>query len=206
MRALRLATVATSLLIISIQAPTANAQIFDTGVGVCRLCGHSELDTQRYVNSFLNQMFFPRSTLRSSVIAVDLYLLTATYTMYGRLSPDPNFSSVTVSITAELKNVLPTGKYHVTVTTPGGVTSTEIYAIGSERFSIVHDYAPGARRVDEDGDGGAANVASGGSGSRSGPPLRVGSQIRGGSRGPAKCTHVRREDRRNETIVWCSVD
>jgi hypothetical protein len=206
MRALRLATVAASLFIISIQTPTANAQIFDTGVGVCRLCGHSELDTQRYVNSFLNQMFFPRSALRSGVIAADLYLLTATYTMYGRLSPDPSFSSVTVSITSEIKNVLPTGKYHVTVTTPGGVTSTEIYAIGRERFSVMDVYEPGARRVDEDDDSSDVSVASGGSGVRSGPPIRVGSQIRGGSRGPAKCTHLRREDRRNETIVWCSVD
>jgi hypothetical protein len=204
MRALRLATVAATLLVISIQAPTANAQIFDTGVGVCRWCGHSELDTQRYVNSFLNQLFFPRSALRSGVIAGDLYFLTATYTMYGRVSPDPVFSSVTISITAEIKNVIPTGKYHVTVTTPGGVTSTETYAIGSERFSVVFDYAPGARRVDDDDSD--IKVASGGGGGRAGPPVRVGSQILAGSRGPAKCSRSRREDRRNETIVWCSAD
>ena len=205
MRALRLATVAASLLIISFQVPIASAQIFNTGVGVCRLCGHSELDTQRYVNSFLNQMFFPRSTLRSGFIAADLYLLTATYTMYGRLSPDPDFSSVTVSITAELKNVLPTGRYQVTVTTPGGVTSTRIYAIGSERFSVVHDYETGAKRVDEEDEGGSGvKVTGGGSGARSGPPASRALEIRGGSRGPAKCRQSRREDLRYETILWCS--
>ena len=206
MRALRLATVAISLLFVSLHAPIANAQIFDTGVGVCRFCGHSELDTQRYVNSFLNQLFFPNSALRRGVIAGDLYLLTATYTMYGRLSPDPVFSSVTIAITAEIKNVLPTGQYHVTVTTPGGTTSTETYAIGSERFSVMEDYEPGARRVDEDDSDRGADSGTGGSGGRSGPPTGGGPQIRGGSRGPAKCSRSRRVDRRNETIVWCSID
>jgi hypothetical protein len=204
MRALRLATVAASLIIISVHAPVAHAQIFNTGVGVCRSCGHSELDTQRYVNSFLNQLFFPRSTLRSSIIAADLYLLTATYTMYGRLSPDPVFSSVTIAITAEIKNALPTGKYHVTVTTPGGVTSTRIYAIGGKRFSVAHEYEDGAKRVDEDDSDSGSGGGIGGSGGRSGPPVSRGPQVGGAGRGAARCSQSRRQDLSRETILWCS--
>ena len=59
MTAARLATVAAVLLLSSLYTPAANAQtLATTGKGLCRVCGHSELDTQRYVNSFLNQLFF----------------------------------------------------------------------------------------------------------------------------------------------------
>lgn len=202
MRALRLATVAAALLFSATQTPVANAQIFaSTGEGVCRVCGHSELDTQRYVNSFLNQMFFPSTAPRRAGIAASLYLLTATYTMHGSKSPDPRYSSVTVAITAEVKNALPTGSYHVTVTTPGGHTETKTYAIGSRRFNVRDGYAPGAVRGNTNsiGIGGARN---------SGPPNQNGQTTgRGrGHKGPARCSRARVEIRGNETIAWCSVD
>lgn len=204
MRALRLATVAVLLSFTVLQSPAADAQILTTGEGVCRVCGHSEIDTQRYVNSFLNQMFFPNRFDTRTAVAASLYLLTATYTMHGRLSPEPNLSSVTIAITAEVANALPTGRYRVTTTTAGGETSTKTYAIGSERFSVFYPYAPGALNSARDQ---VANPGGGGSGGRSGPQTSGGpGGIRGGSRGPAKCSRSRREDRRNETIVWCSRD
>ncbi len=199
MRALRLATVAVSLLIVSNFTPIANAQILDTGDGLCRPCGHSEYDTQRYVNSFLNQMFFPKSALRSATIAASLYFFNGTYTMYGGRSQDPDFSSVTIAITAELKGALPTGNYRVVVTTPGGETTTSVYVIGNTRFRILGRFVPQ--------DGSSRDNSFGvGSAGRSRPPTGGGPQSRGGSRGPAKCSRSRREDRRNETITWCSQD
>ena len=197
MRALRLAAIAVFLSIASFHTTTANAQIFDTGEGRCGPCGHSERDTQRYVNSFLNQLFFPRSVPRRGFVTANLYLLTATFTMHGGRSPDPNFASVTIAITAEVKNALPTGSYRVTVTTPGGKTSTSTYAIGDRRFRVM---GPLVRRPDPSSGGGIVV----GSGGRSGPPTPVGGQIRPGSRGSARCSRSRREDRGNETIVWCS--
>lgn len=215
MRALRLATVALTLSIAVLQASAVNAQIVTTGKGVCRLCGHAQLDTQRYVNSFLNQLFFPNSAVRRASIATSLYLFTATYTMYGRLSPDPLFNSVTVAITAEIKNAVPTGKYKITVTTPDGTTTTKTYAIGAERFSVRHDYAPGAIDAggeSQSGPGGKAGSGPG-SGGRAGPgtngrwaiPTSNHPRYGPGSGGrPAKCSRSRREDRGNETILWCS--
>lgn len=194
MRALRLATLAASLLIVSVYTPITNAQILDTGVGRCLRCGHSEIDTQRYVNSFLNQMFFPDSFLRHSAVAASLYLFNGTYTMHGGRSPDSNFASVTIAMTAELKGALPTGNYRVVVTTPGGQSSTKTYAIGDTRFVVAGPLFP------------RASDGTGGSSGRSGPPTGGGPQIRGGSRGPVKCTRSRREDRRHETIAWCSLD
>lgn len=200
MRALRLATIAVFLSIVSFHTTTANAQIFDTGEGRCGRCGHSERDTQRYVNSFLNQLFFPRSLPARGFVTANLYLLTATYTMHGGRSPDPNFASVTIAITAEVKNALPTGSYRVTVTTPGGKTSTETYAIGNTRFRVM---GPPDSRA-EPGAGSSIGVGSGG---HSGPPTGGGpGQTQGGSRGSARCSRSRREDRGNETIVWCSAD
>lgn len=196
MRVLRLATVAVFLAIVSVQSTTANAQILDTGEGRCGLCGHSERDTQRYVNSFLNQMFFPRSGSVRGFVAANLYLLSGTFTMHGNQSPDPKFDRVTIAITAEVKNALPTGNYRVTVTTPGGQTSTKLYAIGDTRFVVV-----GNLNFAEE-----TSSVTGAGGGRSGPPASRGPQVRAGSRGPAKCSRSRREDRRNETIVWCSAD
>ena len=146
MKAPRLAAVAIVLLLSIAYAPATTAQVLGTGSGVCLRCGHSELDTQRYVNSFLNQLFFPYSAIERAAIAASLYPLTATFEMTGLRSPDLNFNSVTIAITAEVKNLLPTGNYHITVTTPGGTTSTNTYAIGDTRFSVTHDYAEGARR------------------------------------------------------------
>ena len=199
MRPLRLATVALLLSFVSLHMPIAHAQIFNTGEGRCGLCGHSERDTQRYVNSFLNQMFFPDTTLRRAAVVASLYLFNGTYTMHGNRSPDPNFSSVTIAITAEVKNALPTGNYRVTVTTPGGKTSTDLYAIGDSRFRVAGPLVSRAERSSGSGTGVGSN-------GRVGPPTRVGGRIRAGSGGGAKCSRSRREDRRNETIVWCSQD
>jgi hypothetical protein len=199
MRSLRLATVAVLLSIISIHTTSANAQILDTGEGRCGRCGHSERDTQRYVNSFLNQIFFPNSVLRRGTIAASLYLFSGTYTMYGGRSPDPNFASVTIAITAELKGALPSGNYRVVVTTPGGKTSTESYAIGNVRFRVI---GPLYSRVGR----GSGSRAGAGGGGHSGPSTGMGTPIRPGNRSPAKCSRSRREDRGNETIAWCSQD
>jgi hypothetical protein len=200
MRALRLAAVAVLLSITSIHAPLANAQILDSGVGRCLMCGHSELDTQRYVNSFLNQMFFPRTLLGRAFVAGNLYILSATFTMHGSQSPDSDFASVSIAITAEVKNALPTGNYHVTVTTPGGKTSKATYVIGDTRFSVNYAYVSGAVS------NGARRTGSSRVG-YSGPPTSSGPwQNRGRPRGSAKCSHSRREDRGNETIAWCSRD
>jgi hypothetical protein len=199
MRALRLAAVAVVLSIVSIHSTIANAQILDTGEGRCGLCGHSERDTQRYVNSFLNQMFFPRTALGRSFVATNLYLLTATFTMYGNRSPDRNFASVTIAITAEVKNALPTGNYRVTVTTPGGKSSTKLYAIGDTPFRVI---GPLGFREERS----SSRSFGVGSGGRSGPPTGGSGQSRGGSQGPARCSHSRREDRAKETILWCSAD
>lgn len=204
MRALRLATVALVLSISVVHTPAANAQIVTAGLGVCHRCGHAELDTQRYVNSFLNQLFFPSSAVRRASVTASLYLFTATFTMYGNLSPDPRFNSVTIAITAEVKNAIPTGKYRVTVTSPSGMTSTETYAIGAERFSVRHDYAPGAiesgatRRQGPGRNGGSGPGSNGGSG-----PPPSGPRSGPGGR-PAKCTRSRLESRGNNTILWCS--
>lgn len=201
MRASRMATVAVFLSIVLIQSTTATAQILDTGEGRCSLCGHSERDTQRYVNSFLNQMFFPRSGSTRAFVAANLYLLSGTFTMHGARSPDANFDRVTIAITAEVKNALPTGNYRVTVTTPGGKTSTDLYAIGNTRFRVIGQLA-----FPEEQNSGRSSSGVG-SGGRSGPPVWVrGVLVRGGSRGPAKCSRSRREDRGNETIAWCSRD
>jgi hypothetical protein len=194
-----LATVALLLSVVSIHMPVANAQIFDTGEGRCGLCGHSERDTQRYVNSFLNQLFFPRSVLARGFIATNLYLLTGTFTMHGMRSPDPNFASVTIAITAEVKNALPTGNYHVTVTTPGGKTSTKTYAIGNARFRVIGPLGSRARPSSGSGTG----VGSSG---LSGPPAPVVSPTQSNSRGAARCSSSRREDLSKETILWCSAD
>ena len=199
MRALRLASVALLLSVISIHAPIANAQVFDTGVGRCGPCGHSERDTQRYVNSFLNQLFFPRSVSARGFVAANLYLLTATFTMHGNRSPNPDFASVTIAITAEVKRALPTGNYHVTVTTPGGKTSTATYVIGDTRFRVIGPLSPRA----ESSSRGGIGVGSNG---HSGPPTRVGGQIRSSNRSRARCSRSRRQDLSKETILWCSAD
>lgn len=196
MRALRLATVAMSLIIVPLYTPIANAQILDTGSGVCRLCGHTETDTQRYVNSFLNQMFFPRSGPTRGFIIANLYLLSGTFTMHGSRSPDPNFSSVTIAITAEVKGALPTGNYRVVVTTPGGQTSTKLYAIGNTRFVVTGnlDFEKDSKpdpRIGQ-GSGGESGRSSGGV------------QIPFRDTRPARCSRTRRVDRGNETIVYCS--
>ncbi len=195
MRAPRLATIAVLFAIISIYTPSANAQVFDSGVGRCGLCGHSERDTQRYINSFLNQMFFPRSLKNRAFVAANLYLLTVTFTMHGNKSPDPNYASVTIAITAEVKNALPTGSYHVTATTPGGKTLSGTYAIGDTRFRVID--VPVGRMV---------LTRTGADDGRTGAPTSGSSQIQARTRGPAKCSRSRREDRHNETIVWCSED
>jgi hypothetical protein len=194
MRAIRLATVAVFLAFISVQSTTVSAQILDTGEGRCGLCGHSEHDTQRYVNSFLNQMFFPHNGSVRVFVAANLYLLSGTFTMHGNKSPDPNFDRVTIAITAEVKSALPTGNYRVTVTTPGGQTSTKLYAIGDTRFVVTGNL----NFREETSSGGGAG------GGRAAPPTSGGTAVRGGSRGPAKCSQSRREDRRYETILWCS--
>jgi len=209
MRALRLATVALALSVSVLHVAPANAQIVTTGTGVCHLCGHAKLDTQRYVNSFLNQLFFPNSAPRRASVAASLYLFTATYTMYGKLSPDPQYNSVTIAITAEIKNAIPTGKYKVTVTTPDGTTTTKTYAIGAERFSVRHDYAPGA--IGEPGTRnsrpGAKAGGGAGTGDRSGPPSGGGPRYAPGPGGrPAKCSRARLQARGNETVLWCSRD
>jgi hypothetical protein len=200
MRAGRLAAVALFAIISSAHSSPAQAQvIFSTGDGVCKLCGHSELDTQRYVHSFLNQLFFPNSVPRRTAVAASLYLLTATYTMQGLRSPDPNFASVTISITAEVKNLLPTGNYHVTFTTPGGKTGTETYAIGKRKFSVRGKYAPGAVRDESEG---LVGGGSSGPGGRSRPaPGGLSPQSK---HTPAACSRSRMEARGNETIVYCS--
>ena len=199
MRAQRWAAGALLIAVMSIYSPDVSAQVLTTGNGVCKPCGHSELDTQRYVNSFLNQMFFPNSVLRRAGIATSLYMLTATYTMTGNRSPDPGFSSVTIAITAEIEKALPTGRYRVTVTTPGGETSTKTYAIGASRFNVHQAYKPGAVR-------GISSVVGIAKPARVGPPGRIGQYI-GGSHGPqgrARCSRSRVEARGNETIAWCS--
>lgn len=209
MRALRLAAVGIVFSMMLLQAPTANAQILDVGSGVCRLCGHAELDTQRYVNSFLNQMFFPNRPAARAAVATSLYLFTATYSMYGSLSPDSGYASVTIAITAEVKNAVPTGKYHVTVTTPDGNTTTKTYAIGATPFSVRHGYAPGAieeKARKPSGPGGKGGHGPGTSG-RSGPPTGGRLSFRSaGSGRPAKCSRSRVSHRRHETTVYCSVD
>lgn len=203
-----MATVATVLAMTFLQTPAANAQVVDVGDGVCPQCGHAELDTQRYVNSFLNQMFFPNRPVTRAAVATSLYLFTATYSMYGRLSPDPNYASVTIAITAEVKNAIPTGKYHVTVTTPSGETTNKIYAIGATRFSVRHDYAPGA--INGSGTGSSSGSGSEGrhgpgSSGRSRPPTgggpRSGPTRSGRS---AKCSRSRVTHRRNVTTLYCS--
>ena len=207
MRAARLVTVAAFLLVAFSYAPSVSAQVlFSTGIGVCRPCGHAELDTQRYVNSFLNQLFFPNTALRRTSIAASLYMFTATYTMHGRLSPDPVHSSVTIAITAEVRNAIPTGNYHVTTTTPDGKTDTKTYTIGNIRFNTKGKYAPGARRADSNKGGGrtiGGGAAGSGSSGRSGPPGSTG-RNQGGSGQPANCSRSRMEARGNETIVYCS--
>lgn len=204
MRAGRLATVAILLIATFSYASPVSAQVlFTTGVGVCLKCGHSELDTRRYVHSFLNQLFFPNTVVRRTSVAVSLYLFTATYTMHGRLSPDPEFSSVTIAITAEIKNMLPTGNYHVTVSTPGGKTSKATYAIGNQKFDVNEAYAPGARRLtraDRYGSGAGGNSGPGTNG-RSGPGGSSTWQRQGR---PAACSRSRMEANGNETIVYCS--
>jgi hypothetical protein len=197
MRALRLATIALLLSVVSIHAPIANAQILDTGEARCKLCGHSERDTQRYVNSFLNELFFPRSVPARAFVAANLYLLTATFTIHGARSPDSNFASVTIAITAEVKNALPTGNYRVTVTTPGGKTSTSTYVIGDTPFRVTGPLNP--RTGSSSGNGFGIGRRS-----HSGPPIRDGSEIRSRSRSRTGCSRSRREDRWNETILWCS--
>lgn len=212
MRALRLATIAVVLSLSVGHAPVAKAQIITSGVGVCTLCGHADLDTQRYVNAFLNQMFFPESAARRASIATSLYLFTATFTMYGRLSPDPQFTAVTIAITAEVKNAIPTGKYRVTATTPSGKTETKTYAIGSEYFSTWHSYAPGAiegrglRRIRPGDKSGPAGPGGPGSRGHSGPPANGGPGSGPGGGRPAKCSRSRVTHRGNETTVWCSQD
>ena len=192
MRLLRLATIALVFSFLSMQAPTANAQILDSGVGHCKLCGHSERDTQRYVNSFMNQMFFPRSSAKRSFVAVNLYLLNATFTMHGHRSPDPDFASVTITITAEVKNALPTGNYRVTATTPGGKTSTKLYAVGDVPF-VVDD------RLDHDRDRSSGN--------RSQPPASGGPAVRmNQANRTTRCGRTRRVDLRYNTILYCMVD
>jgi hypothetical protein len=191
-----------------LQTPAVNAQVLDVGKGVCHPCGHAELDTQRYVNSFLNQMFFPNRPATRAAVATSLYLFTATYTMHGRVSPDPAYSSVTIAITAEVKNAIPTGKYHVTATTPSGETTSKTYAIGATRFSVRHDYAPGAVEdrptIRSTGTGGKGGPGSSG---RSGPPSSGRPQWRPqGSGRPAKCSRSWVTHRRNETTVYCSED
>lgn len=203
MRAARLATVAAFLLLtISYTTPAKAQVIVTTGTGVCHLCGHSELDTQRYINSFLNQLFFPNSALRRGSVAASLYLLTATFTMHGSLSPDPAHSSVTISITAEVKNAIPTGSYHVTAVTPEGKILKDTYPIGTQRFNVRGSYAKGAKRKRSGQNSGVGSPGSGGRGGFS-PPDRTG-QLGGGSRGPAACSRSRMEVRGNETIVYCS--
>ena len=203
MRAVRLAAVAILFIAgFSYNAPVSAQVLFTTGSGVCKQCGHSELDTERYVHSFLNQLFFPNNPVRRTAVATSLYLLTATFTMQGRLSPDPQFSSVTIAITAEVKNLLPTGSYHVTITTPGGKTETKTYAIGNKKFSLSKKYAPGAKRESTGSDvdlGGSGNSGPGGR-PRSGP----GSTSRPSHYRPAKCSRSRMEARGNETTVYCS--
>jgi hypothetical protein len=161
------------------------AQIFDTGQGTCMKCGHSELDTQRYVNSFLNQLFYYPDPVQQAAaraaIAAALYGLTATFEMHGNLSPDPIYSSVTIAITAEVKSALPTGSYKVTVTTPGGTSTTKVYALGYNKFDVNYPYAEGARE----------SVEGGGS-TRSGSPT-----------GSTTCTRTRREDRDNDITIRC---
>ena len=204
MRAARLATVATLVLAGYLCASPAHAQvIFSTGVGVCKQCGHSERDTQRYVNSFLNQLFFPQSVVNRTAVAASLYLLTATYTVHGRLSPDPQYSSVTITITAEIKNAIPTGSYHVTVVTPGGKVVKDIYPIGSEPFSVNGRYAPGAKRR-----GKTKSRSIGGSGS--GPGVHGGypgpgstNTTRDTTRNSNGCRRSRLEARGIETILYC---
>ena len=201
MRAQKWAAVALILAVTSIYSPNVSAQVLTTGEGVCKLCGDSELDTQRYVNSFLNQLFFPNTLPRRAAIAASLYMLTATYTMTGNLAPNPNLASVTIAITAELNKVIPTGRYKVTVTTPGGKTETKTYAIGNSRFSVKNGYKPGAVRDNVN------PIGAGGNG-HSGPPNRNGQYWRGsrGPQRPAKCSRARVEERGNETIAWCSRD
>ena len=205
MRAMRLATVAAlALVTFSYNIPASAQVLFTTGTGVCRQCGHSELDTERYVHSFLNQLFFPNNPGRRAAVAASLYLLTATYTMQGRLSPDPQFSSVTIAITAEVKNLLPTGNYHVTVTTPGGKTETKTYAIGNKKFSVSKKYAPGAKRESSGSGvdlGGSDNAGQGGR-----PSSSPGGGKRPRDNKPAGCSRSRMEVRGNETIVYCSRD
>ncbi len=210
MRALRLAAVAIMLLTAILQSQTVHAQILDTGTGVCRPCGHSELDTQRYVNSFLNQLFFPNKPATRAAVATSLYLFTATYTMHGLRSPEPAYSSVTIAITAEVKNAIPTGKYHVTVTTPSGESTNKIYAIGSRPFSVRHEYPPGAiyeSESDKSSSSGSGGRNGPGTSGRSGPPTGGGPRSGPGASGrPAKCTRSRVTFRRNNTTVYCSED
>ena len=204
MRAARLATVATLVLAGYLCASPAHAQvIFSTGVGVCKQCGHSERDTQRYVNSFLNQLFFPQSVVNRTAVAASLYLLTATYTIHGRLSPDPQYSSVTITITAEIKNAIPTGSYRVRAVTPSGKIVEDTYPIGREPFSVSDPYAPGAKRR------GKKTLGIGGSGTGPGirdsyPPPNWTRTLRGSGGQPAGCGRARLEARGNETILYCS--
>lgn len=193
----RVAPVAIMALVLSLNISTASAQIFDTGQGVCRWCGHSEKDTKRYVNWFLNELFFypgrVQQKLARAGIATSLYLFTATFDIYGAVSPSSKYNVVTIAITAEIKKGIPTGRYMVTATTKGGKTSTKAYAIGNSKYSVGYGYARGA----------VQGGGSGGSVGRSGPPS-------GGSYIPpkrgARCSRSRRVDAGNETIVFCSRD
>jgi len=187
MSTIKLTIVSVLLALHGLSLHDVDAQIFDTGEGTCMKCGHSELDTQRYVNSFLNQLFFYPDPLQQAAartaIAAALYGLTATFDMHGNLSPDPHYASVTIAITAEVKSGLLTGSYKVTVTTPGGLTIQKVYAIGNNKFDVSYPYAEGARQ------------------SVSGDGLTVGSGPDGGTSG-ATCTRTR-EDRGDDTTVWC---
>jgi hypothetical protein len=200
MSAAKLAIAALLLAAHGLSSTEGNAQIFDTGEGTCMKCGHSELDTQRYVNSFLNQLFYYPDPIQQAAartaIAASLYGLTATFEMHGNLSPDPVYSSVTIAITAEVKSALPTGSYKVTVTTPGGTSIAKVYALGNNKFDVDYPYAPGARR----GGGG------GGGGGPGGPRGPDQSDPGGGGGGAAKCTRTRYEERGHDMTVWCSRD
>jgi len=202
MRAARLATVAAFLLLtFSYTTPVKAQVLFTTGTGACHLCGHAELDTQRYINSFLNQLFFPNSAIRRGSVAASLYLLTATFTIHGSLSPDPAHSSVTISITAEVKNAIPTGGYHVTAVTPAGKVFKDTYPIGTQRFNVRGAYARGAKRKSSGSNSGGGGPGPGGRGGFAPPGWT--NWWRGSSR-PAGCTRSRMEARGNETIVYCS--
>lgn len=204
MRLPRVAPVAITMIVLLMPVSDASAQIFDNGRATCRWCGHSERDTQRYVNWFLNELFFYPGRVRQATartaISVSLYLFTATFDIHGSLSPSRRYDTVTIAITAEVKKGIPSGRYIVTATTPGGKTSTKPYAIGNKRFSLSKAYAKGAVR--NNGSGGRGGGGTG----RSGPPPSDGGGSNRRPRGGAKCSRSRRVDVGNETILFCSRD